>query len=945
MNETLLLYMLRTKVKSLLPICLCLTVFTFVNFITLNDLYPGDKTESANSGFKVVEHLDNHPEYDVELKCADNSLKAGEEVEIEIDINYGASYGRGKAAGEAIKNLQVVYNRIVQVFVVSENLQYFDHIRPGDFAEITPEIRKSSLFKIKQTFPWGGKYRLVACFSHRGQIIYKHFDIKVEGKPQSAIDNGTFPPQTNPDSGYFDGFNVGLNISPFPLTAKRKSQFTYHIKDDKGVDVNGLEVFTGTEMHLVSWSEDLEYFEYSRTKLSEGDPGSIMIVPPIKTEMRYGTGILREIKKNGKILIEHGKVGDLLPAGQYPFKVSDPEVDIKVEVGDWVEFWVVNNKEEGIVIRRIEPLATVPTGEEKGVYEWAGNLPIYPGPDVPVEHSFPREGRYMVFSQFKFKGKVCSTRFPVEVNGASPAKVSIDPDEVDDNKGMVKLSSSEFNGQRIYKTAASISGKPIFLKQDNGSKIDAAITGITCIGCHGEDGRGGQEGGILSSDIRYSYLTKPYGVTHTSGRKHPPYDDKLIKLSITEGIDPAGNKLDPSMVRWEMNDTDLNDLVSYIHRLSEMGKPGISDKTIRIGCVLDISGPLATTGLAAKEIIEAAFKKINEGGKIYGRSLKLIVADGGNSEAKSLDAAKLLVENENIFCFIGNLGEAAMKNVAPYLDEHKIPLIVPLAPTYQPDSLMLQNSFFLFPTIEYQAKVIIDYIMGTKVYKSSKPKVAVICANDTFGLNGYRAAKEQLVLYGISSLDKIDFDSRNIDVKKIAASLAETEANNVLIFTPDPRVISIVAETDRLGYSPKYFCNNMLVMKDILNIPKASERFLIVQNFSFAGRDNTNCAEFLDISKQIPSRPRNLMIQMAAFTGVKVLEEGLRLSGRDLTRKLFIKGMEGVELNSGLFGIVKYSPGDHRGVTGIFLVKPDPSVHNFVPATRWLRPTRNGSLF
>ncbi len=102
----------------------------------------------------------------------------------------------------------------------------------------------------------------------------------------------------------------------------------------------------------------------------------------------------------------------------------------------------------------------------------------------------------MVFSQFKFKGKVCSTRFPVEVNGASPAKVSIDPDEVDDNKGMVKLSSSEFNGQRIYKTAASISGKPIFLKQDNGSKIDAAITGITCIGCHGEDGRGGQEGGI-----------------------------------------------------------------------------------------------------------------------------------------------------------------------------------------------------------------------------------------------------------------------------------------------------------------------------------------------------------------------------------------------------------------------------------------------------------------
>lgn len=512
-------------------------------------------------------------------------------------------------------------------------------------------------------------------------------------------------------------------------------------------------------------------------------------------------------------------------------------------------------------------------------------------------------------------------------------------------KGFVKLSSRELNGQLIYRMSKSPSGSAIYIKQDDGSKIDASTAGITCLGCHGEDGRGGQEGGVLTSDIRYVYLTKPYGVAHPSGRKHPPYTDELLKNAITNGLDPAGNKLDPTMVRWEMSDSDMNDLCAYVHRLSEMGKPGVTDEMIRIGCVLDVSGPLSNTGLEAKKMIEAAFERINSSGKIYGRSLKLIVGDGGNDPARSLDAARTLIEKENIFCMLCNLGDAATTGVIPFLEERGVPVVAPLSPTYQPDSVTAQGVFFLFPSIEYQARVMVDYIIRSQRDKSAKPGVAVIYSRDKFGKSGLDAVKDQLGLYGNSLAGEVGYDYKDLDVEEIAALLAKGGADNVLVLTHDARILAVVAEADRLGYSPKYLCNNMLVVKNILKIPRSSERFLLAQNFSFGGMQNPVSAEFLEIIKDVPLSSLNVMIQMAAFTGAKLMEEGLLLTGRDLTRRSFIHGLEKLQFNTGLFGIISYKPGNHSGDSGVFLVRPDESSGKFVPVTKWMRPAQQGMMF
>jgi mono/diheme cytochrome c family protein len=47
----------------------------------------------------------------------------------------------------------------------------------------------------------------------------------------------------------------------------------------------------------------------------------------------------------------------------------------------------------------------------------------------------------------------------------------------------------------------------------------------------------------------------------------PQYTDALIDRAITQGINPAGKPLDWTMLRWEMTEEDLNDLIAYLKTL------------------------------------------------------------------------------------------------------------------------------------------------------------------------------------------------------------------------------------------------------------------------------------------------------------------------------------------------------------------------------------------
>jgi hypothetical protein len=103
------------------------------------------------------------------------------------------------------------------------------------------------------------------------------------------------------------------------------------------------------------------------------------------------------------------------------------------------------------------------------------------------------------------------------------------------------LNAQELRGKQIYFEGTGPAGGKI-VAYVGADKVKLPGSAATCASCHGPDGRGRPEAGVIPSDITWSHLAKRYGHSHPMGRKHPAFTEATLKRSILNGNDPAGSQ-------------------------------------------------------------------------------------------------------------------------------------------------------------------------------------------------------------------------------------------------------------------------------------------------------------------------------------------------------------------------------------------------------------------
>ncbi len=91
---------------------------------------------------------------------------------------------------------------------------------------------------------------------------------------------------------------------------------------------------------------------------------------------------------------------------------------------------------------------------------------------------------------------------------------------------------------------------------------------------------------------------------------------------------------------------------------------------IKIGAILDFTGPVADLGPKFKAGIELALEEA--GYKVAGREIKLIVEDGATDVTVALDKFKKLADKDQVHICIGPLMGDAHLAIAPYAAEKKV---------------------------------------------------------------------------------------------------------------------------------------------------------------------------------------------------------------------------------------------------------------------------------
>lgn len=111
------------------------------------------------------------------------------------------------------------------------------------------------------------------------------------------------------------------------------------------------------------------------------------------------------------------------------------------------------------------------------------------------------------------------------------------------------------------------------------------------------------------------------------------------------------------------------------------GAPGVTSTTITVGTIVARSGPLPGQFYQMTQAVSSYFSMVNDAGGVCGRKLRLIVQDDGLNADKHLQAAKKLVEDDDVFAIVGMLS-AVDKASAGYLCAKGVPDVGGFALSY-----------------------------------------------------------------------------------------------------------------------------------------------------------------------------------------------------------------------------------------------------------------------
>lgn len=492
------------------------------------------------------------------------------------------------------------------------------------------------------------------------------------------------------------------------------------------------------------------------------------------------------------------------------------------------------------------------------------------------------------------------------------------------------LTPQEERGRQIYVDSTSPSGGEIVAVLGEGVEVEAAA--VPCASCHGRDGKGRPEGGVTPTDITWANLTKPYGVVHPTGRRHPPYDEKLMKRSLAMGFDPAGNVLHTAMPRYRMSHQDMADLVAYLKKLGERSDPGMSDTALRIGILPPPPGPLEGMGKAVRAALEARFAAANAEGGIYGRRLELVPLEVPSGDRRAGVAAAL--ERGDVFAVAGAFLAGEDAALAAVFQEKRVPLVGPYTLHPREELPLNRYVFYLLPGIETQAQALVRF--ARKDTEITAPRPAVVAPREEDDLDAAVATLGK-ACEGWAPLDVQRYLRDSFAAGELAAKLAAGKADPVFFLGSGAEAAALARAAEDLGWHPR-----------LLVTAAGADADLFASRPGFGGRIYVGLPASLDPAPQAVLRYRtlaaahslpaeHLSAQLTALAAAEVLIEGLKRAGRDLDRESFVEVLEGLRLfDTGYAPPVSYGAGHRLGARGAYVYALDLANGRLAPSGTWI---------
>ena len=499
-----------------------------------------------------------------------------------------------------------------------------------------------------------------------------------------------------------------------------------------------------------------------------------------------------------------------------------------------------------------------------------------------------------------------------------------------------QLTLAEELGKHVYLRGTSPSGPAITaLLAKTDTEVPASV--LTCGSCHGYDGRGKPEGGVVPSNITWEALTKPYGITHPSGRHHPPYTERLLERAITMGIDPAGNQLHVTMPRFQMSHQDLAALIAYLKQLGKSLDPGLTETTIEVGTILPRDRRLSETSRAVRAVLEGYFEEVNQAGGIYNRRIVLRFSDSLDPSEEGIKAVRTFLEKERPFALTSSFMAGADEEITALVQDQEIPLVGAFTLDPQLGSPLNRYVFYLLVSgLKEQGRALA--VFAAKQYAAKNPPTAIIHADEKTAHAVAHAILTECRRSGWDAVEDLGVSRGQLDAAQLARRLREKATEIVFFLGPSAAASVFLQEAQSLDWDPIVLVPGSLAGDELFAVPVSFDGRIFLSFPSLpSAQTPEGMVEYRSLTRARKVPYQHMATQLTALSSAKVLVEGLKRTGKHINREKLIEALEGLyEFKTGFTAAVTYGPNRRVGALGAYIVSLDLKAKRIVPVGGWI---------
>lgn len=361
-------------------------------------------------------------------------------------------------------------------------------------------------------------------------------------------------------------------------------------------------------------------------------------------------------------------------------------------------------------------------------------------------------------------------------------------------------------------------------------------------------------------------------------------------------------------------------LVLSASTLATAGDKGVTPTEIKLGASVVLSGPLGAQtsdyGVGARLYFDA----VNSAGGVNGRKISYTTLDDGFDVKRAVENTRKLIEEDGVFMIFNNTGTAQTAAILPILEETRTVVFGPVTGASAFRTKVNPYVFHVRAGYANEAARLLSQLKQTGI-----TRVAVFYQDDGLGKTLLSELKNASANEKLPFVAEIKLDPKQPDFAAAAAATAAAKPQAVILGSAGTTFTNYVKAVLQTSARPGFY-GFSVASQDVINRElKEQARGIVLAQIMPSLRNTTvpAVAEYLKLRRERSSEATPSASQFEGFIHAKLLVEGLRRAGRNLSTQSFIEAMEGAgDISFGRF-IAKYSPQSHNGSTYVELAIMD----------------------